>query len=449
MQYNQPYGMPAEVTWGDTPYINGNPSTGTAGSIPPAGSIEYPQREIVNVIRDAALLTPSNSDLHQLAKSIQSGLLWSDDDAGTVNQYQVTQTPAPTAYFKYMTVVTKIANTNTGASTLNVNALGPKNIVHVDGSILTAAELKANSVVCFIYDGTNFQMVWSSTVGGGGGSGGPIYLLAPKTFYVNYATGDDTNYDGSAATFTAPNHGPYKTLQRASNEINKYNLNGYSVQVNVADNTGYPYWTIPSPNGNGSVTWQGNNSNPGNVIVTGVNHSACIGAFCGMQFINGFMLTSSGSVSGGDNLCGFNMSYNCRIQCSYMNFAACSGPHIYVAGSGSNFVPRGPIYISGGSPGNSLTGGAHIFGNAITNVAVNGLDQPTLTFTTSVSYQYFIAAIRGSMCAIYYSSIANPSYGNGTKYTSQMNSVIDSGGGGVNYYPGNLAGTTASGGQYV
>ena len=45
MLYNQPYGKPPEVTWGDTPYINGNPSTGTPGSIPPAASIEYPHNE--------------------------------------------------------------------------------------------------------------------------------------------------------------------------------------------------------------------------------------------------------------------------------------------------------------------------------------------------------------------------------------------------------------------
>src|SRR3954447_20644484 len=98
MKDNQPYG----VSDPNAAYINGDPSTGTAGSIPPAASIEYPQREIVNLIADASL-TPANTDLHQLSKAIQSTLLWSDDDAGTASQIQVTQTPAPTAYFKYMT----------------------------------------------------------------------------------------------------------------------------------------------------------------------------------------------------------------------------------------------------------------------------------------------------------------------------------------------------------
>jgi hypothetical protein len=448
MLYNQPYGKPAEVTWGDTPYINGDPSTGTAGSIPPAASIEYPQREIVNVIRDAGLLTPSNADLHQLAKSIQSTLLYSDDDAGTANQYQVTQTPAPTSYFKYMTVVTKIGNTNTGASTLNCNALGPKPIVHVDGSILTSGELKVNSVVCFIYDGTNFQMVWSSA--SGSGSGGPIYLLAPKTFYVNYGTGDDTNYDGSAATFTAPNHGPYKTLQRATNEINKFNLNGYSVTVNVANSASYTYWYLPQPGGSGSVSWQGATPvTPSSVTVTGTNFSACIGTYCGLQFLDGFKLVSGGSTSGGDNLCAMNIGYASRVGIGHMEFGACSGSHMMAAG-GAYIVPRSNITISGGCAGNSLGSGAHAYNNMSAAVGVNGLDLPIYSVTVACTIQYFVVSSHAGQGNLFWSGSIT-GYGNvtGTRYLAQMNGVIDSSGGGVNYYPGTIVGTTSSGGQYV
>ena len=46
----------------NAPYINGNPTTGTMGSIPPAASIENPQREIVNFITDSGL-TPTDADL--------------------------------------------------------------------------------------------------------------------------------------------------------------------------------------------------------------------------------------------------------------------------------------------------------------------------------------------------------------------------------------------------
>ena len=46
MKYNQPFG----ISDPNGAYINGDPSAGIAGSIPPAASIEYPQREIVNLI---------------------------------------------------------------------------------------------------------------------------------------------------------------------------------------------------------------------------------------------------------------------------------------------------------------------------------------------------------------------------------------------------------------
>lgn len=81
MKYNVPYGLSDETTLYGVPYVNGNPSTGTMGSIPPAASIEYPQREIVAVIQyayDHALIdytgtpcaSPDNADLKQLLKAI-------------------------------------------------------------------------------------------------------------------------------------------------------------------------------------------------------------------------------------------------------------------------------------------------------------------------------------------------------------------------------------------
>ncbi|WP_241084837.1 hypothetical protein [Candidatus Vondammii sp. HM_W22] len=45
MDYIPPVGGAA-----DAPYIDGNPNTGTEGSIPPAAAIEHPMREIVNAI---------------------------------------------------------------------------------------------------------------------------------------------------------------------------------------------------------------------------------------------------------------------------------------------------------------------------------------------------------------------------------------------------------------
>ena len=79
MKYNQPLDQPSNPT---APYINGNPAAGIQGSIVPGESIEYDQREIIEVITRAnvrgytdfsgsACLTPANSDLTQLRKAIE------------------------------------------------------------------------------------------------------------------------------------------------------------------------------------------------------------------------------------------------------------------------------------------------------------------------------------------------------------------------------------------
>src|SRR4029077_17440940 len=85
MLYNQPYG----ITDTDAPYINGNPETGVMGSIPPAASIEHPQREIVNMIT-ASGLVQAETDLFQLARAIQGGSLNYAVDAGTPNFIAIT-----------------------------------------------------------------------------------------------------------------------------------------------------------------------------------------------------------------------------------------------------------------------------------------------------------------------------------------------------------------------
>ncbi|MCP3475159.1 hypothetical protein NLM33_33075 [Bradyrhizobium sp. CCGUVB1N3] len=79
MQYNQPLDQPSNP---NAPYIDGNPAAGIQGSIVPAASIEYDQREVIEVITRANVrgyfdfsntpcAIPANSDLTQLRKAIE------------------------------------------------------------------------------------------------------------------------------------------------------------------------------------------------------------------------------------------------------------------------------------------------------------------------------------------------------------------------------------------
>ncbi len=123
---------------------------------------------------------------------------------GTPNALTATLSPAPAALFAGLRFLLKIGSANTGAATLNLNSLGATAIIRADGSPLQAADLQAGSIVCFVYDGSSFQVqglttaylpgrnvtaystagtytftvpvgvykIYCTCVGGGGGAGG-------------------------------------------------------------------------------------------------------------------------------------------------------------------------------------------------------------------------------------------------------------------------------------
>lgn len=91
---------------------------------------------------------PSESD-------IKRGLINYASDTGAADAYVVSLTYAPTSYVDGMQVVFKPANTNTGASTLNVNSLGTKNLTRQDGSVLLAGDIPADSILEVRYNSTS------------------------------------------------------------------------------------------------------------------------------------------------------------------------------------------------------------------------------------------------------------------------------------------------------
>jgi len=87
-------------------------------------------------------------------------------DTGAADAYAITPSPAITAYAAGQVFFFKVANTNTGASTLNVSGLGVKTIKKNIAEDLEAGDLTQDQIVQFVYDGTNFQALG---IGGGGG----------------------------------------------------------------------------------------------------------------------------------------------------------------------------------------------------------------------------------------------------------------------------------------
>lgn len=93
------------------------------------------------------------------ASRLQSGYAVSADDTGAVNAMVVTLSPSLAAYVAYDRLYVKVAVTNTGATTINVNGLGAKAVTYMDGSALVANALQAGAVAELIYDGTQYQLL--------------------------------------------------------------------------------------------------------------------------------------------------------------------------------------------------------------------------------------------------------------------------------------------------
>jgi hypothetical protein len=106
-------------------------------------------------------------------------------DTGTANNYIVSIAGSPFLLTPGLLVTFEVLNTNTGASTLNLNGLGSKNITLPGMGALPANYLLAGSIAIVEYDGTEFQLISQSTQVVTVGSLSAVYpvtFASPGTF---------------------------------------------------------------------------------------------------------------------------------------------------------------------------------------------------------------------------------------------------------------------------
>lgn len=80
-------------------------------------------------------------------------------DAGSNDTYVAALSPAPTAYVTGALYILKAATANTGAATVNFNALGAKTIVKAVNTTLADNDILANMLCLLVYDGTNMVLL--------------------------------------------------------------------------------------------------------------------------------------------------------------------------------------------------------------------------------------------------------------------------------------------------
>ena len=134
------------------------------------GAIEWNQfADVDNLVINSGQ-TPSTSNLDQLAiasaRYSSGGQFFTD--SGTANAYVLTpvspfkspvSSGAGEGYFNGMIIIFRAGNANSGASTINVNSAGVKNLKKPDGTDVATGDILTTRDVAFRYDGTNFIKV--------------------------------------------------------------------------------------------------------------------------------------------------------------------------------------------------------------------------------------------------------------------------------------------------
>lgn len=95
-------------------------------------------------------------DLIAAAGGAQIG---TEAQGATVNDYNITLSPAPTAYAVPFGLSFKATHTNTGAAQAKVVGLAYLPIKNVDGAALSASDIISGAIVQLVYDGTNLYLV--------------------------------------------------------------------------------------------------------------------------------------------------------------------------------------------------------------------------------------------------------------------------------------------------
>lgn len=104
---------------------------------------------------------PPGNPIWSVDQVVSSQLLtlYAGVDTGSVNAYVVNFNANFTAYADGISFFWIPSNTNTGASTINVNGIGPVAIVQQSGQPLLSGQIQANQFVQLIYRGTGFVFV--------------------------------------------------------------------------------------------------------------------------------------------------------------------------------------------------------------------------------------------------------------------------------------------------
>lgn len=257
-------------------------------------------------------------------------------------------------------------------------------------------------------------------------------IISANTTYFVRTDGNDANtglVDSSAGAFLTIN----ACLKYISNNL--CISFGSTVTVQIRTGTFVENVVVLPYVGGGNLTIQGDTSNQDNVVIapaSGNLFSVGANAVCTVKFLK---LASTVPASSAENLRAFRGGV---ITQSDMTFGACADAHIQAQDHGIVFV----------GTGNKCIGNATYFMYALQSGEIYAVSGAVNISTTITISNVFCAAFYLSLVVADSMTFTNPTNVTGVRYGSRQNSVISCGGT-SNFFPGSVAGATATGGQYV
>jgi hypothetical protein len=273
-----------------------------------------------------------------------------------------------------------------------------------------------------------------------------IRIVPQTTFFVDNTIGNNA-FDGTTATpVSGTNHGPWATIQFAVDELALFNFDGQSVTLQLGTTGNYSgVLNINSPN-SGTLIIQGSPSVQGTYTITGAPTGAdkgVINVLSGSVELIGFIVQNTSSVTSSNAIVGANSTTS--LQNVTMTATVAGTQAMISSGVGSvvNINP-GCIFASSGS---GLSWQTALFAQNGGTIAMNA---SAATFgTPSVTSAWALAQVLGVITVAAGEGISWIGTGaTGPRFISQLNSVINTNGAGVNFFPGSTAGSTATGGQF-
>jgi hypothetical protein len=356
-------------------YVNGNPVTGTEGSIPPATSFDESQIEIVEVIQRAGIV-PTHADLTQLWQALEAlfaqkyitspitktvhgtGADFSDLNAALqwLGQYVITAT----GYVTFMVAPGKWTYT----TTVELNHANLNRVAIQGGALLGASPTPPNFSIGGYHlsaDGNNhiiyLRSVYATELSFTGGVNGFLALRPGVTLRYLLITGSQTTAP-TVPPFTQGN-GLYAVADvwLDGDAFWGFGQNGINIEQSVVRCSSSLSITVSYCGANGIVNQGGDFTAYSNTAYTicvsnSVSALTCLG---GLQWFGKFYGAGHGPPNG-----------NAAIQCLQGGLIAANpGSQLQVNNSGMIVAGCATILFEGSMINNNATYGLYLYGSGM------------------------------------------------------------------------------------